>query len=84
MYHHVYVSATCVDLVHNCEVKALSGQCTNLDHREYMENMCCESCRGYSCIDEDHFCAIWASSGACTTFSYVQKHCKKSCNLCDI
>jgi hypothetical protein len=78
------VSETCVDLVADCEAKALNGECTDLDNREYMRNMCCESCRVANCIDEDSFCAIWANNEACTTFSYLQKYCKKSCNICDV
>ena len=78
------VSETCVDLLADCEAKALNGECTDLDNREYMRNMCCESCRVANCIDEDRFCAIWANNEACTTFSYLQKYCKKSCNICDV
>lgn len=78
------VSESCVDLVPDCEVKALNGQCSDLDRREYMENMCCESCRVENCKDDDRLCTIWASTGSCNVFSYVQRYCRKSCNSCDI
>ena len=77
------IAETCVDLVPDCEVKALGGQCSDTDHQEYMENMCCESCRVENCKDEDSLCPFWANTGSCNMFPYLHKSCKKSCNLCD-
>jgi hypothetical protein len=35
------------------------------------------------CVDDDHRCAGWAKQGECNTNpGYMNKSCKKSCNVC--